>query len=111
MPPNLSIRGHKNTSNAHNSGKVYSTITKLQCTYLFLPLYQKNSDFFNDAEEEGFRKHCGKRRKCWQPAFSPFPTMFSNLQGTNFVIYAIFKMSSANAFNSDQSKIFCLGKS
>ena len=23
------------------------------------------------------RKHCGKRRKCWSPAFSPFPTMFS----------------------------------
>ena len=24
----------------------------------------------------GGRKHCGKRRKCWLPAFSPFPTMF-----------------------------------
>ena len=24
------------------------------------------------------RNHCGKRRKCWLPAFSPFPTMFSN---------------------------------
>ena len=23
------------------------------------------------------RKQCGKRRKCWLPAFSPFPTMFS----------------------------------
>ena len=23
------------------------------------------------------RKHCEKRRKCWLPAFSPFPTMFS----------------------------------
>ena len=23
------------------------------------------------------RKHCGKRRKCWLPAFSLFPTMFS----------------------------------
>ena len=23
------------------------------------------------------RKHCWKRRKCWLPAFSPFPTMFS----------------------------------
>ena len=22
------------------------------------------------------RKHCGKRRKWWLPAFSPFPTMF-----------------------------------
>ena len=23
------------------------------------------------------RKHCGKCRKCWLPAFSPFPTVFS----------------------------------
>ena len=23
------------------------------------------------------RKHCRKRRKCWLPAFSLFPTMFS----------------------------------
>ena len=23
------------------------------------------------------RKHCEKRRNCWLPAFSPFPTMFS----------------------------------
>ena len=23
------------------------------------------------------KKDCGKRRKCWLPAFSPFPTMFS----------------------------------
>ena len=23
------------------------------------------------------RKHCGKRKKCWFPAFSPSPTMFS----------------------------------
>ena len=23
------------------------------------------------------RKHCEKRRKCWLPAFSPLPTMFS----------------------------------
>ena len=25
------------------------------------------------------RKHCGKRRKCWLAAFSPFPTMFSKV--------------------------------
>ena len=23
------------------------------------------------------RKHCGKKRKCWLPAFSPFPARFS----------------------------------
>ena len=26
---------------------------------------------------ENGRKHCGKRRKCWLPAFSPFPTILS----------------------------------
>ena len=25
----------------------------------------------------GARNHCGKRRKCWLPAFSPFPTRIS----------------------------------
>ena len=28
---------------------------------------------FNNLKKETFRKHCGKRRKCRQPAFSPFP--------------------------------------
>ena len=28
------------------------------------------------------KKHCGKRRKCWSPAFSPFPTIFSKGQGS-----------------------------
>ena len=31
----------------------------------------KNSNLFWE------RKHCGKKRKCWLPAFFPFPTMFS----------------------------------
>ena len=30
-------------------------------------------EFLFDKDE----KHCGKRRKCWLPAFSPFLTMFS----------------------------------
>ena len=33
---------------------------------------------------ETFWKHCGKRRKCWLPAFSPFPTMVSTLPKTKF---------------------------
>ena len=28
--------------------------------------------------KEAFRKHCGKRRKCWLPTVSPFPIVFSN---------------------------------
>ena len=39
-------------------------------------------DKINVAEKLKFvfwkgRKHCGKRRKCWLPAFFPFHTMFS----------------------------------
>ena len=33
---------------------------------------EKLKDFFWKG-----RNQCGKRRKCWLPAFSPFPTMFS----------------------------------
>ena len=33
--------------------------------------------FFVFFLKGGGRKHCGKRRKCWLPAFSHFPTMFS----------------------------------
>ena len=33
------------------------------------------------GSNDGFsgRKTCGKRRKCWLPAFSSFPTMLSTL--------------------------------
>ena len=37
---------------------------------------------FKDTEKEAFGKHCWKRRKCWYPAFSAFPTMFSTLWQT-----------------------------
>ena len=33
------------------------------------------------------RKHCGKGRKCWLLAFSPFPTMFSK-----GFLYMVFKI-------------------
>ena len=35
-----------------------------------------------DTEKEAFGKHCWKRRKCWIPACSPSPTMFSTLWQT-----------------------------
>ena len=55
--------------------------------------------------EEGFEKHCGKRRKYWQPAFSPFPTVFSALSRREIVILTTPILSSANASNLDQAKI------
>ena len=38
---------------------------------------QYRCNFHNEFHYEKNRKHCVKRRKCWLPAFSPFPTMFS----------------------------------
>ena len=37
---------------------------------------QKKSDSIFEICSGKYRKHCGKRRKCWLPAFPPFPTMF-----------------------------------
>ena len=43
----------------------------------FLTLYQ-TIPTFNTPEKRSFLKNnCGKRRKCFLAAFSPFPTMFS----------------------------------
>ena len=38
---------------------------------------QIKCDSKTEISLEKDRKHYGKRRKCWLPAFSPFPTMFS----------------------------------
>ena len=62
---------------------------------------------FNNPKEEGFGKHCGKRRKCWLPAFSPFPTMFSTLSKTEILILATFILLPANAFNLVSSNFLC----
>ena len=41
-------------------------------------LAQTISDF-HGHQKDSFRKQCQKRRRCWQPAFSLFPTMYSNV--------------------------------
>ena len=64
----------------------------------------------NDPEKETFRKHCGKPRKCWLPAFPPFPTMFSTLSLTEIIILATYNLSSASAFNLVLSKNLLLDK-
>ena len=60
--------------------------------------------------EEGFGKHSGKRRKCWIPAFSPFPTVFSTLSRREIIILTTSILSSANASNLNQVKILLFGK-
>ena len=49
---------------------------------------------FDVSGKEAFAKHCGKRRKCWKPAFSPLPTMFPTLSKTGTTIYFTFIWSS-----------------
>ena len=86
---------------------------KFQCIshiLLFFSTLYHTIMTFSNPKTEGFRKHCGKRRKCWKPAFSPFPTMFPTFPKTNFNFSFTFILSSANAFNLDQSKILSFGK-
>ena len=63
-----------------------------------------------DPVEESFWKHCGKRRKCWSPAFSLFPTMFSTLSKTNLNFWVTFILSSANVLSLAESKMLSSGK-
>ena len=57
----------------------YDFMTKQTPTYINLLTLYHTIPNFNDPEEIGFGKHCGKRRTCWSPACSPFPTVFSTL--------------------------------
>ena len=75
----------------------------------FLTLYHTILTY-NDPKIEAFWKHWGKKRKCWYPAFSPFPTVFSTLSKTNFNYSDTSDLSSANAFNLDRCKNLSFGK-
>ena len=75
-----------------------------------LNLYPHKLPTFHNLEKEAFWKHCGKRRKCWLPAFSPFSTMFSTLPYINFNFSFTFVLSSANAPNLDMSIILLFSK-
>ena len=56
---------------------------------------------FDDLERQAFLKHCGKKRKCWLPAFSLFPTMFSTLPKTKFNFIVKLFLHSLNAIVLD----------
>ena len=66
---------------------------------------------FNDPEKEGLEniENSGKTRKCWLPAFSPFPTIIFTLAQTNFNFSVTFILSSPNAFNLDKFKNLMVG--
>ena len=56
------------------------------------------------------RKYCGKSRKCWLPAISPFPTMFSNgcfcwvAKSQDFVLKSLAMLSVGILENSHLRK-------
>ena len=90
--------------------KYLSAIETLVCLREFSLTLYHTIPTFNDPEEVAFWKHYGKRRKCWKPAFSPFPRMFSTLPKTNYSFSVNFILSSASAFKLDWSKIVSFGK-
>ena len=57
------------------------------------------------------RKHCGKRRNCSLQAISPFPTVFSNLLEIFLPFSSSLRLSSANSFSLEESRICHSGKS
>ena len=75
----------------------------------FLNLYH-TFPTFHDPGTESFWKHCGRGKKYWLPAFSPFPTMFSILSRTSFNFLFTFVFLSASLFNLGQSKILSCSK-
>ena len=91
---------------------VLRVVKSLDCVKeinLLLTLYHTIPTLI-DPKKGSFWKHCGKRRKCWKPAFSPFPTMFSTQSKTKIIIWASFILLSANTFNVVTSKILSFGK-
>ena len=72
--------------------------------------FTTQSRLLTPLEEKVFENIEGKRRKCWSPAFSPLPTMFSSLSNPNFSFCVTIILLSANALNLDLSKILSFGK-
>ena len=61
---------------------------------------------FYTLKELSFGKHSGNMRNCLNRTISPFPTMFSTLYDSYFLIQTHLDMLSATSLNLDQSKIF-----
>ena len=62
---------------------------------------------FNNPKEDDFWKHCWKRRKCWKPAFSPFPTKFSTIHKTNLTLSQMtnFRLPHLNSLRMTNSNL------
>ena len=60
---------------------------------------------FDAPGKEAFWKHCGKRRNCSYRAISPFPAVFSTCLDNFLPFLSNLKLSSANSFSLDESKM------
>ena len=60
---------------------------------------------FEACGKQAFGKHCGKRRNCSLRAISPFPTVFSTHLDNLLAFLSNLKLSSANSFSFEESKI------
>ena len=54
-------------------------------------------------------KYCEKRRKCWLPAFSPFPTKFSKASSTGFSKIIVMCKKTKKTDTTKYTKLTCLG--
>ena len=64
---------------------------------------------FDAPGEQAFWKHCGKRRNCSLRAIFPFPTVFATCLGNFLPFSPNVKLSSANSFSLEESKILSSG--
>ena len=81
-----------------------------ECTilkWIFNPF--PHNDTFRRLWERSLLKTLREKEKLLVQAISPLPTMFSTLSKTEIIIFVTFHLSSANAFNWDQSKILSSG--
>ena len=67
-------------------------------------LFSTQSQLFITLKKRPFEYIVGKKRKSWEPAFSPFPATFSYHLKGNFCFQVTFILSFANDFDLDQSK-------
>ena len=75
----------------------------------FLTLFQTSPGFYV-SEVQVIWKHCAKRWNCSYWAISPFPTVFSNHLENSLPFSSNLKLSSANSFSLEESKICQFGK-
>ena len=68
------------------------------------------NDTFWRVWKRSLLKTLWEKEKLLVQAISPFHTLYSTLSKTEIIIFVTFNLSSANAFNLDQSKILSIGK-